>query len=200
MEYKVVYALIILILLAHPTLAQDYDDSKSQNTTSTLLKSRNPSEPTTTTLSGRVRRLVVRNITTTTLTPSGETTPTTMSKLCGGTNIFCSVEYDSSAEGMPNCCTNETNPMCRGCLDYCILFCGRNGLGVSTCFADDEGKPRCTCTIGKPTCNKLPELPAEEKPPGYEAPQNSNTATYILVLAIIVVVVAGAITFTHRVG
>jgi hypothetical protein len=78
-------------------------------------------------------------------------TSTTLSPYCGGTDIYCSVEFDSTGDGNPDCCDKDNNPACADCLDYCIEECAKDFKGVNTCFRVND-RTVCQCSRTIPSC------------------------------------------------
>jgi hypothetical protein len=129
------------------------------------------------------------------------TTSTTASAnpppLCGGTDAYCSVEFDSTGDGRPECCTGENNPVCAGCLGYCLDYCGKGFVGLSSCFMDNSSQPMCQCSQAGPTCNARAYVPTtSETQPGNTGP--GNTIYYLLSFGCILAAIAFASAFTRR--
>jgi len=218
-------ALVFIILLSAASAQEEsYPENESPSTSTSTSTSEEtmPAEmisttTTTTTISEKARgtdRILVET-TLTTLEPGtldrrqlereymeslilgGMTITTTTASTCGGTNIYCSVEYDSTADGKPDCCTAENNPVCAGCLEHCVEYCARGFVGVATCFVDERAGPVCHCAKVSPSCYSIAFTPSTQQasePPG----KTSNNMVYMLVLSLIVVTFAAAVHFVYK--
>lgn len=136
---------------------------------------------------------VVEHLTTTTTL----TTIRVMKEVCGGTDLYCSVEYDMTNDGRKDCCSQDNNPTCNGCLEKCKSICAKNYYGVKTCFMDN-GIPRCDCTRNLPTCYKIDLTDA---PPEVKAQEASGTSTiwYIILFLILLIGMSLAVKFANRI-
>jgi hypothetical protein len=125
------------------------------------------------------------------------TMTTTTLSTCGGTDLYCSVEYDSTGDGRPDCCTADNNPVCGGCLSHCIEQCGEEYVGVATCFMDEKAGPFCQCTEIMPSCYEplktTTTLPATRQPqkPG-------NIMMYLFVLGTVILALAASVHFVYK--
>jgi hypothetical protein len=79
----------------------------------------------------------------------------TKPRVCGNTDKLCSIEHDLDADGKPDCCSRQSNPMCDKCLEQCIRECSLKGRGVKTCFTLEDTGVTCDCSDSKPTCYRL---------------------------------------------
>ena len=176
-------------------LAPESAPSSSDSVDSTsMLPGSRPWVTTTTTTLPPVTRSDTVGITgttdTTTTTTQPETTPTTVKNVCGGTELYCSVEYDSTGDGSSDCCQEGSNPTCANCLAYCKEYCGNVYKGVSTCFMKDK-IPVCQCSENLPTCYK-PVMPTTTTEAKMETGARTNI-TYFITFGFILAALAGAV-------
>lgn len=95
---------------------------------------------------------VVTTVTATTV-PHESTTVTTL-PTCQRSRV-CSVEFDSDGDGVFDCCNKTNSALCRDCLDYCMMECGKLEQGVSSCFGNSKKGMGCECTGREPVCYEL---------------------------------------------
>jgi hypothetical protein len=126
-------------------------------------------------------------------------TSSTMRPTCGGNAQYCMIEYDTTGDNKPECCTKENNPACNECYDFCKESCGRQYVGVKSCFSASKG-PVCQCSQVAPTCYVLPEPPATTIPTANQAPSGTSTLFYVLLAGLIIVLAAAAVKFAHRIS
>jgi hypothetical protein len=121
-------------------------------------------------------------------------------KACGMTEAYCIVELDATGIGKPACCNKENNPMCSKCLDFCENLCGKDLLGVESCFVDENSSsPLCQCSETMPTCYTL-DIPASGKQNPTAPGGGGNSLFYMVIFGIILVVIAGAVHFAYKVA
>ena len=93
----------------------------------------------------------------------------------------CNVEYDSTGEGIPECCTGEEHPVCAECLEACKILCAERREGVKYCFGDNESLA-CECTIYEgPTCYKLPKASTSSTLPPEPIRKGPGIGFYFLI-------------------
>jgi len=129
--------------------------------------------------------------------PPVDLTPENL-RICGGTPLYCMVDFDSTGDGKLECCTGENNVVCKGCRDYCVRECGMEDRGVRSCFMA-ETTPLCQCSNQTPTCYTLPALLAKKAKPVSET-AGINALFYIVLLGIMLLAIAGAAYFAQRIG
>jgi hypothetical protein len=131
-------------------------------------------------------------------TTTTSTTIRAMKDLCGGTDLYCSVEYDMNNNGKNDCCSVKDNPVCAGCLEECKTLCAKNYEGVKTCFMD-RGASKCDCTRNLPTCYQidLSNAPAEVREQGQSG--GMSTGWYVLMFFLLIVGMSLAAKFANRI-
>lgn len=117
---------------------------------------------------------------------------------CGGTDLVCPVEFDTSGDGKLDCCTAETNIMCSQCYDFCKKICARQGVAVQSCTSSDD-KPLCRCTDRAPKCYEIQDKSNEKAPvKEIEVDRTSNIFVYLMGLAILAVAIFLGVKLSHN--
>ncbi|MFH1403691.1 MAG: hypothetical protein ABIH11_05415 [Candidatus Altiarchaeota archaeon] len=213
MELRGLALLLIIVLMATPAISQDYnadddpiyfeetvseDTSTTSSSTSTSSSSSSSSSSTGTTIpekGGMIRGERMQKLVE--LQEDNDTGPEPeYNVVCGYTEKLCSVEKDITADGRPDCCNRENNRMCQNCLLSCMNRCGREGVGVNSCFISDD-EVICECSDKPSTCYK--QDTTSTLPPGTMTGSGERTGTYIIVFMLILFSAIGAILFLRNV-
>lgn len=129
------------------------------------------------------------------------TIPDVESDVCGYSEQICSVEFDSTFDGEPDCCSTQDNPACEKCLTECVKECTSQSKGVSTCFFDESYGNFCECADGPPTCYEIPPgQTTTTVQPEQQPKKGGNITAYLLVLGTLVFGLAAAVHFVYKTG
>jgi hypothetical protein len=129
-----------------------------------------------------------------------ETTTTTMPPICGGTNDYCIVEYDSTGDGKLECCTEADHPVCKGCLETCKKECAQKWTGVKSCFMDAKSGPFCQCTENLPTCYTFQMPPTTTTLAKNQENMASKSLFYIIFFGLLLAAAIAAVKFSNRIS
>jgi hypothetical protein len=126
-------------------------------------------------------------------------TGSSIPRVCGLTDVYCIVELDATGEGKPECCNSDNNPTCAKCLGFCEAECSKKNVGVESCFMEaNSTSPLCQCSQFLPTCYDLkrPTMTTVRS----ENAGGGNTIFYMVIFGVILVLIAGAVHFAHKVA
>ena len=128
----------------------------------------------------------------------GESSEST--NFCGGSDLFCAMEFDGGGDGKPDCCTKDNNPVCMKCLDECVAKCAKQEQGLITCFMSDE-TPVCQCNNNRPTCYALRRIGGgigEDIESQQQTGGGNQIFYYILAFGFVLAALAVSVQFVYK--